>query len=432
MTARFYAGGALVAACGVAAASFLSWSVQWLVPLTGITLLLAHLWYVRRLEDERRHGQQVAERHLATMEALAMSIGPLPPDELHKLRMHPEFGDEIIRAVREIYSLYQIAQAMGTKLGVPDTMAIIASRLSNLVPFSACALFLCSDTTDQLICRFATGTDWELMKQMSLRQGQGLAGWVARNRRPLINALPSTDLEATGLGQAGLLQSALVCPLLLGDRLIGTLAVYHTDPSFYKDDHCRLLNRVCEQAAAVISNAAVFEQTQEDSLTDPLTGLPNARALFQCLSRELARAVRVKSDVAVIVMDVNDFKDINDSYGHHVGDRTLREVGRVLRSGIRTYDMCVRYAGDEFVAVLSGCSREEAEAKRQELQEAVAGIALEPRAGRSLTLSISAGVAVFPLDGDSHEALLAAADHRMYLDKGARKMDAGARLAAPA
>jgi diguanylate cyclase (GGDEF)-like protein len=406
--------------------------VQWLVPLTGITLLLAHLWYVRRIEDERRHGQQMAEQHLATMEALAMAIGPLAPEDVHKLRMHPEFRDELIRGVRETYALYQIAQAMGTKLGVCDTMAIIASKLSNLVPFSACALFLRSDTGQQLVCRFATGAGSEPMRQMSLQDGQGLAGWVARNRRPLINALPSTDFEATGLRQAAMLQSALVCPLLLGERPIGTLAVYHTEPSFYRDDHCRLLNRVCEQAAAVISNAVVFEQTQEDSLTDPLTGLPNARAMFQHLGRELARAARVKSDVAVIVIDVNDFKEINDSYGHHVGDRTLREVGHVLRNGIRTYDICVRYAGDEFVTVLAGCGRAEAEAKRQELQDAVAGIVLEPHAGRLLTLSISAGVAVFPLDGESHEALLAAADRRMYLDKAARKTDAAARVPARA
>ena len=150
LTARVYAGAALIAACGVAAASVESLSIQRLIPLTGITLLLAHLWYVRRIEEERRHGQQVAEQHLATMEALAMAIGPLPPDELHKLRMHPKFGDEIIRAVREIYLLYQIAQTMGTKLGVSDTMAIVAAKLSSLVPFSACALFLCSDNGAQL------------------------------------------------------------------------------------------------------------------------------------------------------------------------------------------------------------------------------------------------------------------------------------------
>src|SRR4030095_16231345 len=113
LAARVYAGAAIIAACGVVAASVLSLSVQWLIPLTGATFLLAHLWYVQRIEEERRHGQRVAEQHLATMEALAMAIGPLPPDELHKLRMHPEFGGVLISDGREIYYILQLSSASG-------------------------------------------------------------------------------------------------------------------------------------------------------------------------------------------------------------------------------------------------------------------------------------------------------------------------------
>ena len=164
------------------------------------------------------------------------------------------------------------------------------------------------------------------------------------------------------------MQSALVAPLVFNDRFIGTLAVYHSTADFYTDDHRRLLDRVCEQASAVIHNSIVFEQTQEDSLTDPLTGLPNTRFMFMHLTRELARAERLKSEVALLVMDLDNFKDINDSHGHHIGDRALREVAAVLRHGIRPYDICVRYAGDEFIVVLSGCGQEEAERKRIELQ----------------------------------------------------------------
>src|SRR6185436_585656 len=123
------------------------------------------------------------------------------------------------------------------------------------------------------------------------------------------NARPTADLEAAGSNLPTALQSALVCPLVYGDRFIGTLAVYHVTPSFYRDDHRRLLDRVCEQAAAVIHNAIVFEQTQEASLTDPLTGLPNTRFMFIHLTRELARADRLKAEVALIVLDLNDFKE---------------------------------------------------------------------------------------------------------------------------
>jgi len=335
---------------------------------------------------------------------------------------HTNVFQDIALAHREIYALYEIAQAMGSSLGVADTMALISSKLSNIVPFSCCALFLYSEENETLRCRFATGVESDVIQQLTIRSGQGLTGWVARNRRPLVNALPSTDLEAAGYAsEETSLKSALVCPLVFNERFIGTISVYHTEPSVYTDDHRRLLDRISEQAAAVIYNSMVFEQTQEDSLTDPLTGLPNTRFMFMHLTRELARADRLKSEVSLLVMDLDNFKEINDTYGHHIGDRALREVASVLRAAIRPYDICVRYAGDEFIVVLSGCGGDEAERKRLELQRAVDQIRFEPRPGKTLPLAISVGAAVFPHDGDSYETLLATADSRMYRDKTRRK-----------
>ena len=336
-------------------------------------------------------------------------------------KSHASIFEDIAGAHREIYALYQIAQTMGTSLGIADTMAVISSKLTELVPFSACTLVLHDETTETLRCRFATGVDAELFEPLSLRHGQGLSGWVARNRRPLVNAKPSSELEGAGIAAQTSLQSALVCPLIVNDRFIGTLALFHVEPSFYRDDHRRLLDRVCEQAAAVIHNAVVFEQTQEDSLTDPLTGLPNTRFMFLHLSRELSRADRLNAEVTLMVLDLDDFKEINDTFGHHVGDGALREVAGVLRTAIRPYDICVRYAGDEFIVVLSGCGPEEAENKRVELQQAVDGIELEVRPDLRVPMMMSAGAAVFPRDGLTYEALLATADARMYRDKSARK-----------
>src|SRR5438309_11060838 len=138
--------------------------------------------------------------------------------------------------------------------------------------------------------------------------------------------------------------------------LIGALTLYHVDADRYTEDHRRLLERMAEKAGSVIHNSIVFEQTQEDSLTDPLTGLPNRRSMFVHLSRELARAERLKTEVALIVMDVDGFKAINDTYGHNVGDHALRAVAQELQQALRPYDLCVRYAGDEFIVVLGDCS----------------------------------------------------------------------------
>ena len=329
--------------------------------------------------------------------------------------------EDIALAHREIYALYEIAQAMGTSLGVSDTMALISAKLTNLVPFSCAALFLFDEETETLRCRFATGTDAEIIQQVTVSNGEGLTGWVARNRRPLVNARPSAALEAAGIGGTTSLQSALVCPLLFNDQFIGTLSVYHTEPAFYRDDHRRLLDRVSEQAGAVIKNSILFEQTQSDSLTDALTGLPNTRYLFMQLTRELSRAERLQSEISLMVMDLDNFKEINDNHGHHVGDRALCEVARVLRTTIRPYDICVRYAGDEFIVVMSGCGAEEAEQKREELQRSVDAVFFEARPGKRLAIGVSIGTAVFPHDGDSYEVLLATADSRMYQNKADRK-----------
>ena len=147
--------------------------------------------------------------------------------------------------------------------------------------------------------------------------------------------------------------------------------------------------------------------------------------MFMHLQRALARAERLQSEVSLLVMDLDNFKDINDTYGHHIGDRALKDVAAVLRTAIRPYDICVRYAGDEFIVVLSGCGAEEADTKRVELQRAVDSMPFEPRPGQALALAISVGAAIFPHDGDTYEALLATADSRMYRDKTRRKRQPG-------
>jgi diguanylate cyclase (GGDEF)-like protein/putative nucleotidyltransferase with HDIG domain len=339
---------------------------------------------------------------------------------------------EIAQAHREIYALYEIAQSMGTGLGVGDTMALIASKLRNVVPFSTCALFLYDANTEAFACQFATGVDADPLRKLVIRQGQGVIGWVGANRRALLNARPAADFEAAGFDPDTSLTSALVCPLATSDQLVGALAVYQVDALAFTEDHRRLLDRVSEQAAGVVANALVFEQTRHDSLTDPLTGLPNARFMFAHLARELARAARLGSQVSVLVMDLDDFKPINDHFGHPVGDRALREVARAMRSAIRPYDSCVRYAGDEFVIVLSGCGPAEARTKRIELQQALDDLRFEARPGHVVTLSGSFGIASYPEDGDTYEVLLATADRRMYQDKSGARDDVDVSGARPA
>ena len=330
----------------------------------------------------------------------------------------------IARAHQEIYALYEIAKAIGSSLGVADTMSLIADKLTALVPFSCCALFVAEDD-GTVRCRFAAGVDGEDLKRIRLQAGSGHPGWVIAHRRSLVNATPKADFEAACLAtSAQNLRSALMCPLVANGQVVGAIALYHVEPGFYSEDHRRLLDRISEQAAAAISNSIVFEQTREESLSDALTGLPNTRYMVSHLARELARAERHGSPVAILVLDLDDFKEINDTHGHHVGDLALREVADVFRDTIRPYDACVRYAGDEFIIVLAGCGPEEAEARRLELQFAIDTMKFEAPGGRPVNLSVSIGAAVYPEDGETYEALMATADGRMYHDKKSRKRPA--------
>ena len=181
------------------------------------------------------------------------------------------------------------------------------------------------------------------------------------------------------------------------------------------------MSRVSGQIAAVVSNAVLFEQTREDSVTDPLTGLPNTRFLYAHAGRELARAARLKSSVTVMLLDLDNLKPINDTFGHQAGNRALCAVAAVLRGAIRPYDICVRYGGDEFIILLSDFGADQAAAKRIELQNAVESMPFSVGDLLRVRLTISVGEAVFPTDGDSYDALLQVADARMYEDKAARK-----------
>jgi diguanylate cyclase (GGDEF)-like protein len=385
---------------------------------------------LERLQQERGKALDptVVDAFVRAYPALAAEAEAMvPPPEPVRSTPPESWPDssalhDISLAHREARALYEIAQAMSRSLGVSDTMELLSNKLSAVVPLSSCALFVRVDEAGTIGCRFATGVDADRIQRLTMRDGQWSAQWAGGNRLPFGHVRTDANLEvAVETDARTVLSSALVHPLVFNDRFVGMLAVYHTEPLIYTDDHARLLGRICEQAAALIHHSIVFEQTQEDSLRDPLTGLANARYLFMHVRRELARAERLRSTVSLLLLDLDGFKNINDSHGHHAGDRALRTVAASLQSAIRSYDVLVRYAGDEFVVVLSGCAREEAERKRLDLQKAIDDVPFQITPGHTLPLAISVGLAVFPEDGVSCEELLAAADRRMYGDKTSRK-----------
>ena len=314
---------------------------------------------------------------------------------------------DISDAHREEQILYEIAQALGSSLGVDDAMALIRDKVNRLVPFVTCALFL-GDDERGFECRYAHGPGTE-----------ALLKWTPKTWSELSIRLPACADGRAGRGED--LVAVLPCPLMQGGRLIGALAIYHTVPGCFSDEHRRVLGRVSEQAAAVIHNSTRYEQTRHESQTDALTGLPNRRAFERQLRAGLVRAITAQSSASLVMLDLDKLKEINDTYGHEAGDRALRAIGQVLRSTVRETDLSARFAGDEFVVVLWDCNPEHEQRRIAELQMAVAAYPFEPRPGVLAQLSISAGCARFPAHGMTLDELLTAADERMYRDKAARR-----------
>jgi diguanylate cyclase (GGDEF)-like protein len=226
--------------------------------------------------------------------------------------------------------------------------------------------------------------------------------WNAPNY--LIGALAAT-VAVQSVGRYGLQAIALlIAPLYLAYRL-----------------YRAYLDRVDAMARKNRELHTMYERAHAESLTDPLTELPNRRFIIAHAEAEIARARREAYEVAFLVVDVNDFKSINDRFGHAEGDLALRTVAVALRNGLRSYDACGRYAGDEFVVILSRCSPDLAEKRASELADAVSTRLPDSEFPADRPLSISIGAAVFPKDGTRYEELLAVADSRMYALKHRRR-----------
>jgi diguanylate cyclase (GGDEF)-like protein len=210
-------------------------------------------------------------------------------------------------------------------------------------------------------------------------------------------------------------------PLVKDERLLGAISVYSIDLQDYTDDHMRLLDTVTRLASDALANAVQHAEAESHALTDPLTELPNARAMYIRFEQEVSRARRTGKPFQVVMLDLDDFKQVNDTYGHKTGDQMLREVARLLQGQLREYDFLARYAGDEFVAIVQEIDQEQVEELRQRIEQTITRFALHVRAGHYARVGISVGAATFGVNGETLDHLLIAADEAMYNAKSEHK-----------
>jgi GGDEF domain-containing protein len=239
---------------------------------------------------------------------------------------------------------------------LPEVLDLVANKIGQLVPFRSCVIYLLEDHSDSLSARFVSGANVENLRGRALRVGEGITGWAALQKSNRFSQSVDLDLAGAGLDLSEY-STAAAFPLIQDGQVLGVITLYFPKGVPCLDDHIRMMDIIVRLAAAAVHNGTLFAETQESALTDGLTNLPNSRYLRQVFEQEKVRSQQAGQPMAFLEADLDNFKVINDRFGHHVGDRYLSEISRVLKSHLRERDILVRLSGDEFAALLPGCSR---------------------------------------------------------------------------
>jgi diguanylate cyclase (GGDEF)-like protein/putative nucleotidyltransferase with HDIG domain len=370
------------------------------------------------LEHLPQFETEIARQKKGAKPARLKLDGKFAVDELKKDGNSAAF-EHIRNAHREVITLYEIAQTIGNSLDLRDMFAVFSSRLRDIVSYTTCVLYLQKPHSIDIEAIHVSGRNAERLKGASMLLGSGVTGWVVSNRQPMYNCDPRLDLAAARVDLETPYLSVIAVPLLKGDEVLGALTLYSAEVSAYEPDHLRLVEAVAKLAADAIANALHHEETEASALTDSLTGLANARALRLRFEEDADHARRYGEHLALLMMDVDSLKKVNDTLGHTAGNEMLRKVGLLLLSQLRVEDFLSRYAGDEFVALVH-TGAVEARELIQRLQQAVDSYRIGTN-GTSTSVGISVGWACFGADGESFDELLLAADRAMYTDKLRRK-----------
>ena len=389
--------------------------------------------YLGRMDDERRHVRELSDMHLATVEALAMAIEAKDATARSHVRRVQYYATELCRAIGlrdELIEGVRIAALLHDigKLGVPDHLLAksgpltpeefarvrrypeIGAEIVSAVPFPYPVAPLIRhhhERWDGTGYPDAIGGDVIPLGARIIAIAERFD--ALRSERPYRPPLSFAEAVAHITHEAG----TSLDPHLV-EQFVAILPAIASRAGDSDDRDRRVLDNISEAQGELYE---LFERATAESLTDPLTELPNRRFVEAHVTREVTRTQRAGSSIAVLVIDLNDFKLINDRLGHSAGDRVLKAVAQCLRRGLRPHDVCGRYGGDEFVVVLSGAGGDLADRKSAELARAVESLLIDVGQHELLRVQVSIGAAVCPDDGVTLDALFAVADLRMYANK---------------
>ncbi len=364
-------------------------------------------------------------RNLAVLEREIDAAGlsyEADSDDIHTTQGN--FVAQIKLANREVFSLYELAREFSGSLNLNETLDMFSKKIREFVPFTTCALYLLDETKRCAVASHVVGENADLLSLRRMKIGQGATGFVLKKRAAIKSDNPDLDFWYSQSELTGKYSAMASVPLIADDALIGAVTLYSGDLAAYGDEHLRLLETISHIAAEAIGKSLKHDEAKTHALTDPMTGLPNARSLQKEFEKESGRANRSDTSLQLIMMDLDGFKAVNDSFGHKVGDKLLAEIGQVIRGQLRDYDFLARYGGDEFVALVPEMSPEDVVDLCDRIGKAVCDFYLPVGDDEFASVGISLGSASYPANGETFDQMVAAADKVMYERKVRRKMTA--------
>ena len=295
----------------------------------------------------------------------------------------------------------------------------VARTLDELVPNDGLTFYGADVAARSLSPVFAIGTDAEaVLADEPFPFGAGLTGWAAEHCEPVLANNAHLDprvrwVEGTEVAP----ESVIVVPLVARGQLKGTLNIYRDGLRTFSDDEYELAKRYADAAALAIDNAHIRASLEHQAQTDSLTGLWNHRSFHERLRHALLRASALHDQVGLVILDLDDFKKVNDVYGHGVGDQVLTEMGDILRNAVRGADAVCRIGGEEFAIILPSGTLEAALRLAERVARTVETTSFDPVG----PMTVSVGVAIGPDHAANPRELVACAEVAMMTAKSLGK-----------
>lgn len=321
---------------------------------------------------------------------------------------------QLISEKRKLEQLLNIDPKMRSLLDLNHLVDFIVNKATTILEAEKCSLMLLDPETHELLIRGAVGLDHDIIKQTRIKLGDQIAGLVAKEDQPLLVTDIENDCHVARANRSRYRSKSFISvPIKIHNRLEGVVNVADKnskESDVFTEIDLKILNMIVRQAAIAIENANYYRKLEHLSTTDSLTTLFNHRYFLLTLDREIDRLKRYPKPLCLLMLDIDDFKVYNDTYGHLAGDSFLKDLSTLLKDNLRNVDIICRYAGDEFVAILPETDVREAEIIAHKLKNAL----MQQPFRKKVTISI--GIAKCGADM-SRRDLIMKADQALYQSK---------------